>query len=78
VATDRTRVSVYTPHKAGFHGRVARTTQLLKGKNENPHICGRKYSGDVKVKLNFVEFKDNASCGASQTPLITQRTPPPQ
>jgi hypothetical protein len=45
---------------------------------ETPQTYGRRYSGQMRLKLSFLTIKENAMSGANPTPLISPRTPSPQ
>ena len=36
---------------------------------------GRRYSGQMRLKLSFLAIKENDMSGTNPTPLITPRTP---
>ncbi|MGH0155616.1 UNVERIFIED_CONTAM: hypothetical protein FKN15_036354 [Acipenser sinensis] len=89
VSVHRTTLSP-TLHRAGLYGRVARKSHCLKkkiskhvwcspkGMWETPQTYGRRYSGQMRLKLSFLPIKENAMSGANPTPLITPRTPSSQ
>ena len=45
---------------------------------ETPQTYGRRYSGQMRLKLSFLAIKEIAMSGANSTPLITPRTPSTQ
>jgi hypothetical protein len=45
---------------------------------ETNQTYGRRYSGQMKLKLSFLAIKEKAMSGANPTPLIPLRTPSPQ
>ena len=49
-----------------------------KSMRETSQLYGRRYSGQMRLKLIFLAIKENAISGANPTPLITPRTPSPQ
>ena len=51
---------------------------LPKGMWETPHTYERRYSGQMRLNLNFLAIKENAMSGSNPTPHITPRTPSPQ
>jgi hypothetical protein len=70
---------------------MARKNPLLKEKNkqtclvfakrhmwETPQTYGRRYSGQMRLKLSFLAIKENAISGTNPTPCITPRIPSPQ
>ncbi|KAK6322047.1 hypothetical protein J4Q44_G00068390 [Coregonus suidteri] len=42
---------------------------------ETPQTYGRRYSGQMRLKLSFLVIKENAMSGVNSTPLIIPRTP---
>ena len=42
---------------------------------EIPETYGRRYSGQMRLKLSFLAIKENAMSGANPTPPIFPRTP---
>ena len=49
-----------------------------KSKNgmwKTPQTYGRRYSGQMRLKLSFLAIKENAMSGTNPTPPITPRTP---
>ena len=90
VSVHRTTVSC-TLHRAGLYGmsgqkksnclkkKISYTFGVCqKGMWETPQTYGRRYSGQMKLKLSFLAIKENTMSGANPTPPITPRTPSPQ
>ena len=80
-----------TLHRVGLYGRVARKKShclkkqiskhvlcLPKGMRETPQTYGRRYSGQMRLKLSFLAIKENVMSGANPPPLITPKIPSPQ
>jgi hypothetical protein len=42
---------------------------------KTPQTYGRRYSGQMRLKLSFLAIKENTMSGTNLTPLITPRTP---
>ena len=45
---------------------------------ETPQTYGRRYSGQMRLKLSFLAIKENAISALNPTPHIILRTPSPQ
>uniref|UniRef100_A0AAZ3S4G8 Transposase Tc1-like domain-containing protein n=1 Tax=Oncorhynchus tshawytscha TaxID=74940 RepID=A0AAZ3S4G8_ONCTS len=75
-------------HKSGLYGRVARRKPFLKDIHKKSfkvchkppgrhQTCGRRCSGQMKPKLNFLATMQNVMFGVKATQLITLNTPSP-
>ena len=79
VSAHRTTLS-HSLHRAGLYGRLARKKPLLKEKKkkhvwslpnsmwQTPQTHGRRFSGQMRLKLIFLAIMGNAMCGANPTP----------
>ena len=73
----RTTIS-RTLHKSGLYGRVARRDTPNKRHTWETHqTCGRRCSGQMKPKSNFLATMQNDMFGVKATQLITLNTPSP-
>ena len=81
VSGHRTTLSC-TLQRAGLYGRVAKKKKKIRqriwsspeGILETPITHGRRYSGQMWLKLNFLAIKDNAMSGTNLTTVTMLRT----
>uniref|UniRef100_A0AAX7UKG3 Transposase Tc1-like domain-containing protein n=1 Tax=Astatotilapia calliptera TaxID=8154 RepID=A0AAX7UKG3_ASTCA len=76
-------------HKVGLYGRVARRKPLLTENHKKSRLqfttshvgtrqtCGRRCSGQMRPKWNFLAKMQNTMCGGKLTLHITLNTPSP-